>query len=84
MQDRGLSVLEPYPQAKGSEKKLSRKNRRNALKRLDSDERIQGNPRQSNAHKLGFSQPNGRDPRKTKRLDREGSEGKRPDSRHST
>jgi hypothetical protein len=38
----------------------------NQLIRLDSDERIQGNPRKSNPHKRGFSQRNGGPPRKPK------------------
>jgi hypothetical protein len=36
---------------------------------LDSDERIQGNPRKSNPHKQVFSQPNGEVPRKSKLID---------------
>src|ERR1700722_20774358 len=43
---------------------------RNPLKTLDSDERIQGNPRQSNPHQQGSSQRNGQGPRKPKRIDR--------------
>jgi hypothetical protein len=39
---------------------------RNPLKSLDSDERIQGNPRQSNAHERVFWQRNGHKPRKSK------------------
>jgi hypothetical protein len=42
----------------------------NALKSLDSDERIQGNPRKSNARKQGLSQQNGDKPRKSKQIDR--------------
>jgi hypothetical protein len=34
---------------------------RNPLKSLDSDERIQGNPRKSNSHKLGFHAEKTRD-----------------------
>jgi hypothetical protein len=33
---------------------------------LDSDERIQGNPRKSNTQNMGFSQQNGEAPRKPK------------------
>jgi hypothetical protein len=40
------------------------------LKSLDSNERIQGNPRKSNPHDRGFSQRNGQGPRKPKRIDR--------------
>jgi hypothetical protein len=43
---------------------------RNSLISLDSDERIQGNPRKSNPQNRGFSQRNGRSPRKPKRIDR--------------
>jgi hypothetical protein len=35
-------------------KNVSAKIPYNPLKRLDSDERIQGNPRKSNTHKRGF------------------------------
>ena len=51
-------------------KKFSRFYPHNPLKRLDSDERIQGNPRQSNAHKPGSSQRESDEPRKSKRIDR--------------
>jgi hypothetical protein len=40
----------------------------NPLKRLDSDERIQGNPSFSNPHKRGFSRSKGHVPRKPKRI----------------
>ena len=40
---------------------------RNSLISLDSDERIQGNPRKSNPQKRGFSRQKGREPRKSKR-----------------
>jgi hypothetical protein len=43
---------------------------RNPLINLDSDKRIQVNPRQSNTHERGFSQRNGQGPRKPKRIDR--------------
>jgi hypothetical protein len=39
------------------------------LKRLDSHERIQGNPRKSNGHERGLSQRNSEGPRKPKRID---------------
>jgi hypothetical protein len=55
--------------AKGREKFLSAKIPRNPLKRLDSDERIQGNPSFSNPHELGFLRPNDHAPRKPKRVD---------------
>src|ERR1700722_1809090 len=42
----------------------------NPLISLDSDERIQGNPRKSKPHILGFSQRNGDRPRNSKRSDR--------------
>jgi hypothetical protein len=35
---------------------------RNPLKNLDSDERIQGNPKDPKAQKRGFSKPNGQNP----------------------
>jgi hypothetical protein len=54
------------PRAEGREKFLSAKIPCNPLKRLDSDERIQGNPSFSNPHKLGFSRSNGQRPRKPK------------------
>jgi hypothetical protein len=38
----------------------------NPLKSLDSDERIQGNPNESNSSKAGLSQRNGEAPRKSK------------------
>jgi hypothetical protein len=52
---------------KAPRKNLPAKYPRNPLESLDSDERIQGNPRESKAHKRGLSQPNGHAPRKTKR-----------------
>jgi hypothetical protein len=42
---------------------------RNPLKSLDSNERIQGNPRKSNSHNRGVSLRNDYAPRKPKRLD---------------
>ena len=51
---------------KGREKFLVAKIQRNPLKRLDSDERIQGNPSFSNPQKRGFPKPNGEAPRKPK------------------
>src|SRR5579863_7092854 len=45
----------------------SRKNPHNPLKSLDSDERIQRNPRQSKAHQRGSSRQNGEVPRKPKK-----------------
>jgi hypothetical protein len=43
---------------------------RNPLKSLDSDERIQGNPNESNSSKEGLWQRNGEAPRKSKRIHR--------------
>jgi hypothetical protein len=56
-------------QGKGLRKKFPRFKPRNPLKNLDSDERIQGNPRQSKAHERGSSQRNRQGPRKPKRID---------------
>jgi hypothetical protein len=42
---------------------------RNPLKSLDSHERIQGNPRESNTSRGGLSQRNGLKPRKPKSID---------------
>src|ERR1700722_19021303 len=42
----------------------------NPLISLDLNERIQGNPRKSKPHIRGFSQRNGDQPRKSKRIDR--------------
>jgi len=50
----------------------------NPLISLDSDERIQGNPRKSNPHDRRFSQRNGREPRKPKRIDRTDVAGRLP------
>jgi hypothetical protein len=49
--------------------KVSAKFAHNQLKRLISDERIQGNPSFSNRHKRGFSHQNGGEPRKPKQAD---------------
>ena len=43
---------------------------RKPLKSLDSDERIQGNPRQSNTYQQGSSQRNGQGQENPKRIDR--------------
>ena len=51
---------------KSAEKIFAAKIPRNPLKSLDSDERIQGNPRKSKAQNQGFSQRNGNRPRKPK------------------
>jgi hypothetical protein len=60
----------PASRAKtGLKKKLPRKIPRKPLISLDSDERIQGNPRNSNLHKQGFSRRNGEAPRKPKLID---------------
>ena len=55
------------PARKAPRKNFSAKIPRNPLISLDSDERIQGNPRKSNTRKGGFSQPNRQGPRKSKR-----------------
>jgi hypothetical protein len=55
---------------KGRENFFPEKNPRNLLISLDSDERIQGNPRKSNTGKPENSQQNGHPPRKSKRTDR--------------
>jgi hypothetical protein len=54
---------------RGARIKVSAKFARNQLKRLISDERIQGNPSFSNPHKRGFSHQNGGEPRKPKQAD---------------
>src|ERR1700722_20161875 len=60
----------PAPRAKpGLKKKPPRKIPRNPLISLDSDERIQGNPRNSNPHKLRFPRRNGEAPRRPKLID---------------
>jgi hypothetical protein len=57
--DHTLPVPALRTPGKRAEKKYSRFKLRNPLKNLDSDERIQGNPRKSNAHERGPSQRNG-------------------------
>src|ERR1700722_6906296 len=73
----------PSHRAQGARKKLPRFMPRNPLKSLDSDERIQGNPRQSNPHNRGYLQRNGRGPRKPKRIDRTDLAGAPPRQRQS-
>ncbi len=63
-QDCWVSPLAANAGGKTDTKKLSAKIPCNSLISLDSDERIQGNPRKSNPLKRGFSQRNGPDPRK--------------------
>jgi hypothetical protein len=58
------------PMAKGREKFLSAKILRNPLISLDSDDRIQGNPRKSNTPWRAFSQQKGHAPRKSKQTGR--------------
>jgi hypothetical protein len=53
-------------QGKRRAKILAAKIQRNPLISLDSDERIQGNPRKSNSDPRGFSRPNGGGTRKPK------------------
>jgi hypothetical protein len=60
------ATLVPPRRGKAREKFLSAKIQRNPLKRLDSDERIQGNPSFSNPQKRGFSRPKSQEPRKPK------------------
>jgi hypothetical protein len=51
----GLETQEPASHVQtGLKKKHTRKIPRNPLISLDSNERIQGNPKKSNPHKLGF------------------------------
>jgi hypothetical protein len=52
-----------------ADKNCSRFMPRNPLISLDSDERIQGNPRKSNPHDRGSSQRNSDEPRKPKWID---------------
>ena len=59
-------VPAPPRQGRGHEKFSFRKNPRNSLKSLDSDERIQGNPRKTNPDNQGFSRQNGPCSRKPK------------------
>ncbi len=59
-------VPRPPPQAKGHEKFLSAKIPCNPLISLDSDERIQGNPRESKADNRVVCPQIGREPRKFK------------------
>src|ERR1700722_13436283 len=58
-----LAWLRPRKSAK---KKFLRFCPHNSLKRLDSDERIQGNPRKSNSHYRGISRRNSHAPGKSK------------------
>jgi hypothetical protein len=52
----------------------------NPLISLDSDERIQGNPRKSNSHESGSLRRNGQGPRKPKWIDRAALEKEPTDS----
>ena len=76
----------PLTSGKSDTKNFRRFIPRNPLISLDSDERIQGNPRKSNPHNRGFSERNGPAPRKSKRIDRtdaggcRGSQALRPKS----
>jgi hypothetical protein len=60
---------------KRPEKKFSSIFPYNPLKRLDSDERIQGNPNESNRQNRGFSQRKEPETRKPKRIDRADAAG---------
>ena len=68
--DRGLPFRRLSTLRKRAEKKGPGFKLRNLLKSLDWDERIQGNPRESKAQNRVLSQRNGREPRKSKRIDR--------------
>jgi hypothetical protein len=63
--------------AKGRAKFLSAKIRRKPLKRLDSDERIQGNPSVSNPHNQGFGGQTTRAQENPNRIDRAEPRGRR-------
>jgi hypothetical protein len=69
-----LDHMHPYrplrTPGKGLRKKFPRFKPRNPLKSIDSNERIQGNPRKSNLRDQGSSNRNGQGPRKPKRIDR--------------
>jgi hypothetical protein len=54
-QRRQASASAPPTLGKTAQKNLLAKIHRNPLKSLDSDERIQGNPRKSNSRESGFS-----------------------------
>jgi hypothetical protein len=64
-------MLAPVPplrtREKSPRKNFPRFKPRNPLKSLESDERIQGNPRQFNPHDRGPSERNSHEPRKPKR-----------------
>jgi hypothetical protein len=62
----GLATLHRNSQGKSARKISRARISRNPLISLDSDERIQGNPRKSNPENLGFSQRNSDEPRKPK------------------
>ena len=67
----GWSTISPpaagRPRRRGTPTKIiSPKFPRNPLKRLDSDEEIQGNPRKSNPHWRGFRERNCEGPRQSK------------------
>ena len=67
--DRGLPVPALERKGTGAQKKLLPENPCNPLISLDSDERIQGNPRKSNSGERRLSQPNSEAPRKSKSTD---------------
>jgi hypothetical protein len=75
--------LSPRRRAKGREKFHSAKIQSNPLKRLDSDERIQGNPSFSNPQKRGLSRSNGQRPRKPKPTARSRARPMSPSSREA-
>jgi hypothetical protein len=65
-QDRCSRLRDANFGEKGQGKIFSEKIQRKPLISLDSEERIQGNPRKSNGQESGFSQRIGGQPRKTK------------------
>jgi hypothetical protein len=67
--DRKLPFRRCERHGESGEKKVSSFKLRNPLKSLDSDERIQGNPRKSNPSRTGPSQRNGHALKKPKSID---------------
>src|SRR6476660_8353922 len=77
MPNRGYRSIPLFRDDKGGRKKSSRFYPRNPLKNLNSDERIQGNPRNSNPQNRGFSRQNRGGSRNPNRADRTGRRGRR-------
>jgi hypothetical protein len=63
-------LIPGFSREESHEKFPARRIAHNPLKRLISDERIQGNPRKSNPPASALSHPNGGHPRKPKRIRR--------------